>query len=127
MSLVNSASCVCGVCVGVLHTGVLETTTGNSRFQKQVLKEGAEAWSQRTCFELDPLRQRSRAAAGSSNPSPAEGPFSGPGTQPAPLSSLQFCAAHWNALSTKPDCGKDSPHLPSLLSLAMRCPALWSS
>lgn len=56
------------VCVGVLHTGVLETTTGNSGFQKQVLKEGVEGGGQKTCFELDPLRRRSHAAAGSSNP-----------------------------------------------------------
>lgn len=64
---------------------MLETTTGNSGFQEQALKEGVEAWSQRICFELDPPRQRSHAAAGSSNPRPVEGPFSGPGTNPLPF------------------------------------------
>lgn len=122
MSPANLASWVYSVCVGGLYTGMLETTTGNSGFQEQALKEGVEAWSQRICFELDPPRQRSHAAAGSCNPRPAEGPFSGPGTQPASLSSFHLCSAHWNALSTKPDCGNDSPHLPSLPSLAMPHP-----
>lgn len=74
-------NCVCCVCMGVLHMAVLETATGNSGFRKQVLKAGVEAWSQRTCFELDPLRQRSQAAA---QRTPA---FSGQGHDPIPLSS----------------------------------------
>lgn len=35
-----------------MHRAALATTTGNSGFQNQVLREG-EGWSQRNCFELD--------------------------------------------------------------------------
>lgn len=78
---VNSVSCA--VHWSRAH-GLLETTTGDSCFQNQVLSKG-EGWSQRNTFELDPPRQRS-CAADSRNPSQAGSALLRPGTQPAPSS-----------------------------------------
>ena len=65
-------------------------------------REKEEGCSQRTCFELDPPRQRSHVVI-QGTPARLAGRQGGPGTPPTLLSSFKSHPAHWHALSTKPD------------------------